>query len=335
MPSNNKPEAWPFLHPIRKSCPLPSPATGLRLAILAIASCLLLGLSLHPPARRCLHRLGEVIDPRPTEDRVKQILTHTPLIDGHNDLPIVVRALYNNHIYEHGFSKGFEQGGLSGHIDLPRLRAGQNGGAFWSVYTTIKQIDLVAWLKQKYPHDLSPNLDSSSALDAFRKGQLISPLGIEEGSVRKAPPVWRGVSPEGRRLINEMSRLGVIVDLSHTSVDTTVDVLGDKEGWEGNKASVVYSHLSAYSIYPPPAQHSPDGIPDSYPPSSTLAHVSTHIIHLGNLLGFEHVGLWSNFDGIPSTIEGLDDVSKYPDLVDESPRSSAETSSVSSKTWTQ
>lgn len=45
-----------------------------------------------------------------------------------------MRALYNNHIYGDDFRKGFEQDGLPQHVDLPRLRAGKNGGAFWSVY---------------------------------------------------------------------------------------------------------------------------------------------------------------------------------------------------------
>ena len=55
-------------------------------------------------------------------------------IDGHNDLPILLRFAYNNHIYSDEFKTLFEQGGLTGHVDLPRLREGQNGGAFWSVF---------------------------------------------------------------------------------------------------------------------------------------------------------------------------------------------------------
>lgn len=57
------------------------------------------------------------------------------LQDGHNDFAIFIRAMYNNHIYNENFTKPFEEGGLAMHVDLPRLREGQNGGAFWSVYT--------------------------------------------------------------------------------------------------------------------------------------------------------------------------------------------------------
>jgi membrane dipeptidase len=82
---------------------------------------------------------------------VEKILSHTPLIgmktpshlqgiwltcliDGHNDLPITIRASYGNHIYDGEFKDRFEKGTMPGHVDLPRLRSGMTGGAFWSVF---------------------------------------------------------------------------------------------------------------------------------------------------------------------------------------------------------
>lgn len=59
--------------------------------------------------------------------------SHT-LSDGHNDFAILIRVLYNNKIYDGSFAELFEEGGLPGHVDVPRLKAGQNGGAFWSVF---------------------------------------------------------------------------------------------------------------------------------------------------------------------------------------------------------
>lgn len=244
----------------------------------------------------------------------------------------------------------------------------------------------MARLKEAYPDVFSPMLNSSTALAAFRRGQLISPLGIEGlhqignsvanlrryyalgvryatlthncgnkyadaalwgNPIRKAPSYWGGVSPLGRALINEMNRIGMIVDLSHTSVETMVDVLGGKAGWQGSKAPVIFSHSSAFAVCPHPrnvpdhvlqlvknrnslvmVNFSPDfvscvgsdsetGLPDFYPPNSTLAHVATHVLYIGNLIGFDHVGFGSDFDGIPTTPENLGDVSKYPDLVAE------------------
>lgn len=68
------------------------------------------------------------------EERVTDILRATPLIDGHNDLPILLRVLYANHINNETFRVPFETGKTPGHVDLVRLREGLNGGAFWSVY---------------------------------------------------------------------------------------------------------------------------------------------------------------------------------------------------------
>ena len=40
-------------------------------------------------------------------------------------------------------------------------------------------------------------------------------------------------------------------------------------------------------------------------------------MHIGHTIGFDHVGLGSDFDGIFDTPRGLEDVSKFPDLVAE------------------
>lgn len=168
------------------------------------------------------------------------------------------------------------------------------------------------------------------------------------GKSEKSTPLWGGVSPAGRDLIKEMNRLGMIVDLSHVSTDTMRDVLGGSDDWSGSVAPVMFSHSSAYSICPHPRNvpddilqlvktsnsvaminFAPDfvsctanpdnknGMPDFYPPNSTLKHVVEHIKHIGELIGYDYVGLGSDFDGIPTTPEGLDDVSKFPDLVKE------------------
>lgn len=360
------------------------------------------------------------------------------LIDGHNDLAILIRAVFNNRINNETFSKPFTEGGLVGHVDVPRLKAGMNGGAFWSVFwpcpangtdysdanyhsskaspllsiirprklptnhapvvqATFQQIDLLSRLRQSHPSVFSPpTLTSHAALHHFhRRGQLISPLGIEglhqignsaavlrqfhalgvryatlthncgnrfadaalwEHPLRKATPVWGGLSPEGRRLIREMNRLGMIVDLSHTSVDTMLDVLGgtgkkgEEEGreWEGSRAPVIFSHSSAYGVCPHPrnvpdevldlvakkgglvmvnfnpefvscmeAPDREDGLPEFYPKNATLQQVVRHVLYIGERIGYDHVGFGSDFDGIQDTPEGLGDVSKFPDLVAE------------------
>jgi membrane dipeptidase len=52
-------------------------------------------------------------------------------------------------------------------------------------------------------------------------------------------------------------------------------------------------------------------------PKATLAMVADHIDHIRKVAGIDHIGLGGDFDGIDSVVEGLEDVSKYPDLTAE------------------
>lgn len=231
--------------------------------------------------------------------------------------------MYDNHIYGTNFTQRFGATGLPMHVDLPRLRAGQNGGAFWSVYApcpangsdyseanylpivqfTLQQIDMMTRLTAAFPKDFTPlpDISSRAALKAFRKkGQLISPLGIEGlhqignsaanlrrfhalgvryitlthncGNVfadaavweypefGKAPPFHGGVSALGQDLVREMNRIGMLVDLSHVSYDTMLDVLGGRpDKWEGSAAPAMFSHSSAYALCPHP-RNVPDDV---------------------------------------------------------------------------
>ncbi|PYN13408.1 MAG: membrane dipeptidase [Candidatus Rokuibacteriota bacterium] len=52
-------------------------------------------------------------------------------------------------------------------------------------------------------------------------------------------------------------------------------------------------------------------------PQATLAQVADHIDHIRAVAGVDHVGLGSDFDGITEVPVGLEDVSKFPDLIAE------------------
>ncbi|KAI1391171.1 putative dipeptidase [Hypoxylon trugodes] len=385
------------------------PSFPKRAILIVLSSLLVIGTVLHPTLK-CRHSFSKAYSqfrPQSVEQRVQKILSKAPLIDGHDDFAIFILAKYRNHIYNENFTKPFVEGGLEQHVDLPRLREGQNGGAFWSVFVpcpaqgnnysdanyatsvqlTLQQIDLMTRLQAAYPKEFSGiPVDSKAAVAAFKKGKFISPLGIEglhqignsvanlrrfydlgvryatlthncgnifadaalwENPFAVAPPVWGGVSPKGKQLVNEMNRIGMIVDLSHVSVDTMRDVLGGSEEWEGSKAPIMFSHSSAHAICPHPrnvpddilqlvkernsivmVNFSPDfiscvdkgaenGVPEFFPENNTLSQVVDHITYIGDLIGYDHVGLGSDFDGISSTPEGLGDVSKYPDLIAE------------------
>lgn len=52
-------------------------------------------------------------------------------------------------------------------------------------------------------------------------------------------------------------------------------------------------------------------------PVGTIDDVIMHINHVVDLVGVDHVGLGSDFDGVFALPSGLHDVSTYPDLVRE------------------
>jgi membrane dipeptidase len=179
-----------------------------------------------------------------------------------------------------------------------------------------------------------------NCINSFADPALIT----SNGSLIPAPPYWSGLSPAGYQIIKEMNRLGMLIDLSHTSHKTQLDVLSSK----GSRAPVFYSHSSAYTLCPHPrnvkdsalrlvretkslvmVNFSPDfvscvpssnpsnALPELYPKNNTLHQVARHIIYIGDLIGYDHVGLGSDFDGMFGTPEGLEDVSRFPDLVAE------------------
>ena len=337
-----------------------------------------------------------------------KVLSENPLIDGHNDLLILIRFMWDNQIYNENFTMPFEDGGMIGQFDLPRADAGQLGGTFWSAWVpcpadgfdfsdenyapyvkaTLEQIDLFKRLSTKYPKYFTLSGTAKEAEHNWSNGKLISPIIIEglhqignslstlrlyhELGVRYATLCWNchnkyadaalvsidgetvaskpyhgGVSKAGQDLILEMNRLGMLVDLSHVSVDTMRDVLGGspEKGWNGSIAPPMFSHSSAKAICPHPrnvpddilqlvkergavvminfapdfvsckASNASTGLPEFVEETNTLDHVVKHIMHIGELIGYDYVGLGSDFDGIPSTPRGLEDVSKYPDLI--------------------
>ena len=52
-------------------------------------------------------------------------------------------------------------------------------------------------------------------------------------------------------------------------------------------------------------------------PVVTLAMVADHIEHIRHVAGIDHVGIGSDFDGIPNTPQGLEGVDKFPALLKE------------------
>jgi membrane dipeptidase len=126
----------------------------------------------------------------PHLQRAYRILAETPLVDGHNDLPWVIRqyeraprdvAAYDLRVR------------APGHTDIPRLREGRVGIQFWSVYipfnaveegaakVQLEQIDIAKQIFARYPDVFEETLTADEALASFRRGMVASVMGMEGG----------------------------------------------------------------------------------------------------------------------------------------------------------
>ncbi len=143
-----------------------------------------------------------------------------------------------------------------------------------AVQATLEQIDVTRRLIAKYPGDMALALTSRDVERAMREGRIASLMGIEGGhqigsslgvlrqmhalGVRymtlthyrnvgwadssNEAPKNDGLSDFGRKVVREMNRLGMLVDLSHTSEATQMDTLDEA------KAPVIFSHSGARGV---------------------------------------------------------------------------------------
>ena len=49
-------------------------------------------------------------------------------------------------------------------------------------------------------------------------------------------------------------------------------------------------------------------------PKATITDLANHLDHIKNLIGADHIGIGSDFDGFTGVVEGLEDCSKFPNL---------------------
>ncbi len=223
-------------------------------------------------------------------DRVVDLLSRHPLVDGHNDLPWRARALA-----AYDWDRLDISATTPTHTDLPRLRAGCVGGQFWSVFVpstlapevavvqTLEQVDAVHAMVARYPDDLALARTADEVEAAFASGRVASLMGAEGGhSIAGSLGVLRtlarlgvrymtlthndntpwadsatdqpehgGLTDFGREVVREMNRLGMLVDLSHVSADTMADAL------DTTTAPVIFSHSGARAVC-----SSPRNVPD-------------------------------------------------------------------------
>src|SRR6202163_287694 len=130
--------------------------------------------------------------------RVEQVLLRTPLIDGHNDLPWEIRNRFKSDLTAVDLKSDtthlpLPDGASPLMTDIPRLRAGQLGGQFWSVWiptetrgfeavqATLEQMDLVKRMAARYPGDLEMAYTAADVRRIHRAHKVASMIGIEGG----------------------------------------------------------------------------------------------------------------------------------------------------------
>jgi len=214
-------------------------------------------------------------------ERAMSILQSAPIVDGHNDLPWVIREKFGGDVEGYDISVRAQYD-----TDLPRMREGVVGTQFWSVYVPsslspleamtvqLEQIDIAQRIINMYPDDLMFAASVADIDAAMEQGKIASLLGMEGGhpivnslgalrsyydlGVRYMTLThfhsndWadsatddarhEGITEFGREVVREMNRLGMLVDLSHVSAETMNDVL------DVAVAPVIFSHSSARGI---------------------------------------------------------------------------------------
>jgi len=236
---------------------------------------------------------------------------------------------------------------------------------------SLEMLDIIQNMIAMHSDDLQYARTSSEIMTAFKAGKIASLIGMEgthllgnslgalrifaqlgvryltlthtchsafASSVGSGTPLadvheGNGLSELGKELVKELNRVGIMVDLSHTTPETMRQAIALSE------APVVWTHAGARALWDHP-RNVPDDVLDMigdgpgqkdaviqsvfFPlfiagEGSNVSHVADHMEYIANKIGKNRVGIASDYDGMYATVEGLEDASKYPNLVRKTP----------------
>jgi membrane dipeptidase len=231
-------------------------------------------------------------DPDPAvSPRAARVHAEAILVDGHNDLPWRLRGdgdmafdrldIGQRLASGHTDIPRLREGGVDAQFWSVYIPSEQPNPS----QTVLQQIDLVYRMIERYPDafELARTADDVERIVA--SGRIASLLGIEGGvaieedlsllrnfarlgvrymtlthnsslpwaDAATDEPISGGLSEFGERVVREMNRLGMLVDISHVSEATMEDCL------RVSAAPIIASHSSAYAIAPHP-RNVPDAI---------------------------------------------------------------------------
>ncbi|HWE39616.1 MAG TPA: dipeptidase [Isosphaeraceae bacterium] len=225
---------------------------------------------------------SEKVEGPAVSERAARVHAAGMLVDGHNDLPWKLRQLGDVGFAKYDISKRIEgtqtdiprlrAGGVKAQFWSVFIPSNTSNPA----RTVTEQIDLVHRMVERYPDDLEMAYSADDIERIAKAGKVASLIGIEGGvaieeDLAQLRSFYRlgarymtlthgktlswadsatdqhrhdGLTPFGERVVREMNRLGMLVDISHVAHETMADVL------RVSKAPIIASHSSAYAICP-------------------------------------------------------------------------------------